>query len=45
VGIGYDARPLVIAALTMAANSSLTQPSMDCSKGIGNHITLTIATE
>jgi HPr kinase/phosphorylase len=45
VGIGYDARPLVIATLTMAANSSLTQPSMDCSKGIGNHITLTIATE
>jgi len=45
VGIDYDARPLVIAALTMAANSSSTQPSADCSKGIGNHITPTIATE
>jgi HPr kinase/phosphorylase len=45
VGIGYEARPLVIAALTMTASSSFTQPSADCSKGIGNHITPTIATE
>ena len=45
VGIGYEARPLVIAALTMTANSSLTQLSVDCSKGIGNHISPTIATE
>lgn len=45
VGIGYEARPLVIAALTMAVSSSSTQPSADCSKGIGNHITPTIATD
>jgi HPr kinase/phosphorylase len=45
VAIGYEARPLVIAALTMTASSSFTQPSADCSKGIGNHITPTIATE
>ena len=45
VGIGYEARPLVIAALTMTASSSFTQASADCSKGIGNHITPTIATE
>jgi HPr kinase/phosphorylase len=45
VGIGYEARPLVIAALTMTASSSFTQPSADCSKGIGNHMTPTIATE
>jgi HPr kinase/phosphorylase len=45
VPIGYKARPLVIAALTMTASSSFTQPSADCSKGIGNHITPTIATE
>jgi serine kinase of HPr protein (carbohydrate metabolism regulator) len=41
VGIGCDARPLVIAALTMTASSSST----DCSKGIGNHMSPTIATE
>jgi HPr kinase/phosphorylase len=45
VGIDYAALPLVVAALTMTANSSSTQPSADCSKGIGNHINLTIATE
>jgi HPr kinase/phosphorylase len=45
VGIGYAALPLVIAALTMTASSSSSQPSADCSKGIGNHITPTIATE
>jgi HPr kinase/phosphorylase len=45
VGIGYAALPLVIAALTMTASSSPSQPSADCSKGIGNHITPTIATE
>jgi hypothetical protein len=39
------ALPLVIAALTMAASSSLPQSSTDCSKGIGNHISPTIATE
>jgi len=38
---GFSGLPLVIAALTMTANSS----SADCSKEFGNHITLTIATE
>jgi HPr kinase/phosphorylase len=41
VGVGYAALPLVIAALTMTATSS----SDDCSKGIGNHMSPTIATE
>jgi len=45
VGRGFAGLPLVIAALTMTANSSSTQPSADCSKGIGNHINPTIATE
>ena len=45
VGLGFAALPLVIAALTMTASSSSSQPSADCSKGIGNHITPTIATE
>ena len=45
VGIGYDAFPLVAAALTMTASSSSSQSSADCSKGIGNHISPTIATK
>lgn len=45
VGRGFAALPLVIATLTMTASSSSTQPSSDCSKGIGNHISPTIATE
>ena len=45
VGSGFAALPLVIAALTMTASSSSTRPSADCSKGIGNHMTPTIATE
>ncbi|MGB9115828.1 HPr kinase/phosphorylase [Bradyrhizobium sp.] len=45
VGVGYEARALVMAALIMAASSSSSQVSADCSKGIGNHITPTIATE
>ncbi len=45
VGSGFAALPLVVAALTMTASSSSTRPSTDCSKGIGNHITPTIATE
>jgi serine kinase of HPr protein (carbohydrate metabolism regulator) len=45
VGVGFVAFPLVVAALTMTASSSSSQPSADCSKGIGNHITPTIATE
>src|SRR5713226_2880012 len=38
VGASHAALPLVVAALTMTASSSSTQPSADCSKGIGNHI-------
>jgi HPr kinase/phosphorylase len=45
VGRGYSALPLVVAALTMTESSAFTQPSADCSKGIGNHISPTIATE
>ena len=45
VGAGFSARPVVVAALTMTANSSSAQPSDDCSKGIGNHISPTIATK
>jgi HPr kinase/phosphorylase len=45
VGTGYAALPLAIAALTMAASSSSSHPSADCSKGIGNHISRTLATE
>jgi HPr kinase/phosphorylase len=45
VGAGYAALPLVIAALTMTASSSSTRPSADCSKGIGNHMRPSIATE
>jgi serine kinase of HPr protein (carbohydrate metabolism regulator) len=45
VGAGFSALPVVVAALTMTANSSSAQPSDDCSKGIGNHISPTIATK
>jgi len=45
VEAGFAALPLVVAALTMTASSSSTQPSADCSKGIGNHIGPSIATE
>jgi HPr kinase/phosphorylase len=45
VATGFSGLPLVIAELTMTASSSTTQPSADCSKGIGNHISPTIATE
>jgi HPr kinase/phosphorylase len=42
---GFSGLPLVIAALTMTANSSSARPSVDCSKEFGNHITPTLATE
>jgi HPr kinase/phosphorylase len=45
VGMGYIAFPLVVAALTMTAISSSSRHSANCSKGIGNHINPTIATE
>lgn len=38
VGIGFSALPLVLAAFS-------TRPSDDCRKGIGNHISPTIATQ
>jgi serine kinase of HPr protein (carbohydrate metabolism regulator) len=38
VASGFQPLPMVVAALS-------TQPSDDCSKGIGNHITPTIATQ
>lgn len=44
-GIGTSPLPLVIAALTMTAISSSPQPSADCPKEIGNHISPTLATE
>jgi len=45
VGRRFAGLPLVIAGLTMTPNSSSSQPSADCPKGIGNHISPTIATE
>jgi HPr kinase/phosphorylase len=45
VGVGCAALPLVVAALTMTASSSACRPRDNCSKGIGNHMSTTIATE
>jgi HPr kinase/phosphorylase len=45
VGSGQAPLPLVVAALTTAVSSDPTQPSADCSKGFGNHIRHSIATE
>jgi len=45
VGAGHAPLPMVVAALTMTAISSSAQLSPDCPKGIGNHISPTIATE
>ena len=42
---GFSGLPLVIAALTMTANSSSVHPSADCPKEFGNHISPTLATE
>jgi HPr kinase/phosphorylase len=42
---GYSPLPLIAAALTTTAGSDLGLPSADCRKGIGNHISPTIATE
>jgi serine kinase of HPr protein (carbohydrate metabolism regulator) len=41
----YQPLQLIVAALTTTAGSVATQPSDDCRKGIGNHISPTIATE
>ena len=45
VGMDFAALPMAIAALTMTASSSCTRASPDCSKGFGNHMSPTIATE
>ena len=45
VGIGFDPLPLIAAALTTTAGSGPVQPSHDCLKGIGNHISPNIATD
>ena len=45
VASGFSALPLVVAALTTTKSSSSVNPSAHCLKGIGNHITRTIATE
>jgi HPr kinase/phosphorylase len=45
VGIGFDPLPLIAAALTTTAGSAPVQPSHDCLKGIGNHISRNIATD
>ncbi len=45
VGTGFSPLPMVVAALTMTANSSAAQAPSDCRKGFGNHISPTIATE
>jgi HPr kinase/phosphorylase len=44
VAAGYAALPLVVAALT-TTGGTVSHPSADCLKGIGNHISHTIATE
>jgi serine kinase of HPr protein (carbohydrate metabolism regulator) len=43
--LGYEPFPLVVAALTTTASSSSVNLSSHCSKGIGNHISPTIATD
>ena len=45
VAAGFSPLPLIAAALTTTAGSGLGLPSADCWKGIGNHISPTIATE
>jgi HPr kinase/phosphorylase len=45
VRAGYEPLPLIAAALTTTCGSGFDQPSADCRKGIGNHISRTIATE
>ena len=45
VGAGFSPLPLVVAALTTTESSSSGNHKSDCLKGIGNHISPTIATE
>ena|SRR5262245_28395768 len=45
VNLRFSALPLIVAALTTTAGTDADRPSADCRKGIGNHISPTIATE
>lgn len=45
VAAGHNPLPLVVAALTTTASSSSVNDSGHCEKGIGNHISPTLATE
>jgi len=45
IGAAYVPLPLIAAALTTTSSSGSVQPSDDCLKGIGNHISPNIATE
>jgi HPr kinase/phosphorylase len=45
IGPSFQPLPIVAAALTTADAAVPTRPSDDCSKGIGNHISSTIATQ
>jgi HPr kinase/phosphorylase len=45
VGRGFSPLPLVVAALTTTESSSSGNHQGNCPKGIGNHISRTIATE
>jgi HPr kinase/phosphorylase len=45
IGSSFQPLPMVAAALTTADAAVPTRPSDDCSKGIGNHISSTIATQ
>jgi len=45
VGTGFNPLPLVVAALTTTASSSSGNSSDHCRKGIGNHISATLATD
>jgi serine kinase of HPr protein (carbohydrate metabolism regulator) len=45
VGAGYSALPLIVAKLTTTSGYEATQPSNNCLKGIGNHMSPTLATE
>ncbi len=45
VGVGQHPLPLVAAALTTTEGSSSGNPSEDCVKDFGNHISSTLATE
>jgi HPr kinase/phosphorylase len=45
VDLAFDPLPLVVAALTTTASSSSGNSSDHCRKGIGNHISATLATD